>query len=235
MEGRWGARWWTEALCLDAGQARHWGRIRSLSAISISLLLLGCQRSYKGSSLLDGAGGISRYTAQGELKKNEKNKKIRGASGHTRKRQWRGELLNAISGRWEGGGGGGWKGSALQRSLMYGLIWASTVATARLVGPGFTKLMAHIKTAEKFRFMLPTGPRGNPKIPFSSTSGWFPLFMHLLNRGQQFQWLSSLKEVGIFYSSPWCQLSKLLSKTIICFFYCWALMIAWQNPKRMEE
>lgn len=61
-------------------------------------------------------------------------------------------------GRW----GRGWlKGiGALQRSLMYGLIWASTVATARLVGPGFTKLMAHIKTAEKFRFMLPTGPRG---------------------------------------------------------------------------
>lgn len=52
---------------------------------------------------------------------------------------------------------------ALQRSLMYGLIWASTVATARLVGPGFTKLMAHIKTAEKFRFMLPTGPRGESK------------------------------------------------------------------------
>lgn len=39
---------------------------------------------------------------------------------------------------------------ALRRSLMYGLIWASTVATARLLGPGFTKLMARIKTAEKF-------------------------------------------------------------------------------------
>lgn len=40
---------WTEAM--------HWGRIRSLTAVSISLLVSACQHQHKESSLLDRATG----------------------------------------------------------------------------------------------------------------------------------------------------------------------------------
>lgn len=40
---------------------------------------------------------------------------------------------------------GHWKRSPLRRSLMYGLIWASTVVRVCSTGLEFTKLMTHIK------------------------------------------------------------------------------------------
>lgn len=47
---------WEQSLYIWT-DARHWGRIRSLSAISISLLLSARQHQHKDSSLLDHAAG----------------------------------------------------------------------------------------------------------------------------------------------------------------------------------
>lgn len=114
-------------------EARHWGRIRSLSAISISLLLFACQHQHKESSLLDCAEG----SADTEWRERE------GAVGARERER---ELLNAIR--------GDWKRSALKRSLMYGLIWACTVVRACSIGCKFTKLMIHIKPQRHFASCL---------------------------------------------------------------------------------
>lgn len=60
----------------------------------------------------------------------------RGQQTHVRERERL--LLNAISGHW--------KRSLLWCSLMYGLIWASTVVRISSTGLEFTKLMMHIKS-----------------------------------------------------------------------------------------
>lgn len=115
---------------------RHWGRIRSVQAISISLLLFGCQHHHKESSLLDCAAGSA-----------DTGRQERRGSGRT----WTSErerakdcCLNAISRHW--------KRSDLQRSLMYGLIWASTVLSVCFTGLEFTKLMTQ-KAQKSLCFM----------------------------------------------------------------------------------
>lgn len=145
-------------------QPRHRSRIRSLSAISISACVW-CQHHHKESSLLDCAGG-SADTEWGE----------REGAVATRER----ERVTQCD-YWD------WKRSALWRSLMYDLIWASTVVRACSIGLKFTKLMTHINT-KKFCFMSLLNC-GRIQSLFSCTSG-HSFVMYLLRSKQRFQMTS---------------------------------------------
>lgn len=172
--------------------------------------VLGCQRSYKGRLSAGRRRGnqqihsAGRGGVRGVLKK---KMKTRG----TRQRDSGGD-------RQEGVGGVG-----LQRSLMFGLIGVFR-RRRRPLGPGFTILMAHIKT---FGSGTRRGIQRFHFLPLLATST-----LHFIFR------LNALIKAQAA-ASP----TNSLGEINYCFYFrCGALTVVWRPPsphlskkKRMEE